>query len=414
MSLVHNMNVLHLLDHSLPLHSGYSFRSRNLLEAQQRMGLCPVALTSPRHNREANEALRPFEDIENIRYYRSPSIHGGIPGPAADLNLMRILSKRCRQVCRTAQAQLIHAHSPILNCMPAFPVGKSLGIPVVYEIRAFWEDAGVDQGTYRENSLKYRAVRALETWACRRASQVMVICNGLKQDLESRGIDSNKITIIGNGIDIAGFQPCEPDAVLRKEYDLYNKKVIAFMGSFYHYEGLNLLVDAFKTIAMRRSDTVLLLIGGGAEDEKLKAQVRSLNLEGKVQFPGRIPHERIPAIYALSDILAFPRYSMRLTELVTPLKPLEAMAMAKPLVASNIGGHRELVRDGKTGLLFEPGSKESLAKALELLLDNPELGKTLGQQGRDWVSRERTWDKVTAPYPQVYEKALRTIKKVTS
>jgi glycosyltransferase involved in cell wall biosynthesis len=136
-----------------------------------------------------------------------------------------------------------------------------------------------------------------------------------------------------------------------------------------------------------------------------------MGLEKKIIFPGRIPHNRIPGVYALTDILAYPRYSLRLTELVTPLKPLEAMAMAKPLVASNVGGHRELIRDGQTGLLFEPGSSQALAEALERLLDNPELRKTLGWQGRDWVCRERTWEKVTAPYAIVYENAFRCERK---
>ena len=118
-------------------------------------------------------------------------------------------------------------------------------------------------------------------------------------------------------------------------------------------------------------------------------------------MPGRLPHDRIPGVYALVDILAYPRYSMRLTELVTPLKPLEAMAMGKAIVASDVGGHRELIKHGFNGLLFPPGNAEALGLSLNQLL-NSDLRQRLQSEGIKWVRKDRTWEKTTSIYREIY------------
>src|SRR5207244_2102255 len=142
-------------------------------------------------------------------------------------------------------------------------------------------------------------------------------------------------------------------------------------------------------------------------EAELKGRARELGVSEGVIFPGRIPPARIPGVYGLADVLVYPRYAMRLTELVTPLKPLEAMAMRKALVASDVGGHRELIQDGRTGLLFRPGDADSLTVALERLLDDPGLRRKLEESGRAWVEAERSWARTTAPYEDVYARAMR-------
>jgi len=296
----------------------------------------------------------------------------------------------------------------VLTCLAALKERRQSGQPVVYEIRAFWEDAAVDHGTYRHGSVKYRLVRALETWACRKADQVVVICRGLKRDLESRGIDPGKIAVSPNGVDIHDFRPCEPDREYLQAWKLKGKTTIGFIGSFYRYEGLELLIDAFGELCRRHTGLMLLLAGGGNTEADLRIKALDMGLMEKVVMPGRIPHGRIPGVYALCDILAYPRYSMRLTDLVTPLKPLEAMAMSRPLVASDVGGHRELIRDGETALLFSPGNVGSLVEALEELILNRDLRAKLAAAGRAWVVRERTWDKTTAVYEDVYSRAMKS------
>lgn len=159
-------------------------------------------------------------------------------------------------------------------------------------------------------------------------------------------------------------------------------------------------------LCSKRDDVVLLLVGTGEMEAVLKAQIAHSNLGDLVIMPGKVPHDRIPEIYSLIDILVYPRYSMRLTELVTPLKPLEAMCMEKALVASNVGGHRELIQDGFSGVLFPAGDAVALANTLHRLLDDHVLRRTLGEQAAEWVRRERSWEKTTSVYLDIYSRVL--------
>jgi PEP-CTERM/exosortase A-associated glycosyltransferase len=320
---------------------------------------------------------------------------------------MAALGRRIREIVEVEKPDILHAHSPILNAIPAFWARRKQGIPIVYEIRAFWEDAAVDHGTYSQDSWKYKLVKAIETWVCRKADHVSVLCSGIRDDLLKRGIPSDKLTVVRNGVNLDDFHSREPDHEYRETWRLTDKKVVGFIGSFYRYEGLDLLLDAFANLSRSRSDVALLLVGGGEMEEKLKTRVERLHLEGKAILPGRIPHERIPGVYALMDILAYPRTSMRLTELVTPLKPLETMAMGKALVASDIGGHRELIQHGQTGLLFPAGDVEALKGALEMLLDDNDFRQRLGTQAAARVYQVHPWDKTTAAYAEVYGRALK-------
>ncbi|HET9941470.1 MAG TPA: TIGR04063 family PEP-CTERM/XrtA system glycosyltransferase [Candidatus Eisenbacteria bacterium] len=399
------LKVLHVLDHSLPLHAGYSFRTASILHAQRKQGLEPVAVTSPKHEESWKKETPPVETIEDVRYYRTGLVPPSPIPLAYEMKLMGALERRIREVARIERPDLIHAHSPILCAVPALRVGRALGLPVVYEVRAFWEDAAVDHGTDRAGSIRYRTVRGVETWACKSADHVVVICGGMKDELLGRGIPSDKIDISWNAIDPGSFQPGEPDRAFAREHGLEGKRVLGFLGSFYGYEGLELLVSAMGALRGRREDLKLLLVGGGPREQALRDQIRREGLEQVVVMPGRIAKERIPGLYGLVDILVYPRYSTRLTELVTPLKPLEAMAMGKPLVASDIGGHRELIQDRRTGLLFSPGSVPSLVSAVETILDDDALRADLVRGGREWVETNRAWSITTSVYSKVYTQA---------
>jgi len=315
---------------------------------------------------------------------------------------MAALARRIREVASLESPDVLHPHSPVLNALPALWAGRRLGLPVVYDIRAFWEDAAVDHGSYGPHSWKYRLVRAVETWVCRRADQVAVLCGGLKDDLTGRGIPGEKLTVVPNGISIEDFGHWEPNEQYRTAWSLAGKRVVGFIGSFYRYEGLDLLVKAFARLAPARPDLRLLLVGGGEVEGELRADVTRLALDEKVIMPGRLPHEVIPGIYGLTDVLAYPRHAMRLTELVTPLKPLEAMAQGKAIVASDIGGHRELIQHGRTGLLFRPDDASALAEALAALLDDGQLQRSLADEAARTVRQERSWDQTLSAYADIY------------
>lgn len=392
------MRILHILDHSIPLHSGYTFRTAAILREQRALGWETFHLTSPKQGATAAEV----EEVDGLRFYRSP-----IPAPArtgiAELRQIRTVEARLEQLARELKPDVLHAHSPVLNVIPAIRVGKRLGIPVVYEIRAFWEDAAVDHGTTTEGSMRYRATRALETWALRRVAHAFTICEGLRRDIVARGIPESRLTVIPNAVDIESFKLSgEPDATLKETLGLDGKTVVGFVGSFYAYEGLDLLLDAFPSLLARRPDLRLLLVGGGPQDGSLKAQAERLGVADKVVFTGRVPHSEVSRYYDLIDLLAYPRHSMRLTELVTPLKPLEAMAQGRVFVASDVGGHKELVQDGETGRLFRAGSAEALVDAVDRMLLERASWNTYRVAGRQFVESVRNWRNSVAAYKEVY------------
>src|SRR5258706_6361524 len=145
------MRILHILDHSVPLFSGYSFRSRSIIHAQRTLGLTPVVLTSPKHGSAADG----MEEIEGIRYYRTESLAADpvrrVPF-ARELNLMARLARRIEALAGQERVELIHSHSPLLNGLPCLWTARRLQNPLVYEARAFWEDAAVDHGTFSVGS----------------------------------------------------------------------------------------------------------------------------------------------------------------------------------------------------------------------------------------------------------------------
>ena len=397
-----SIRVLHVLDHSLPHLSGYAVRSRYLLGAQQAWELTPLAVTSPKHGPSNG-----CEEIEGVRYFRTPARPSRSDLPlVSELRLMWQLAARLREVVRAERVQVVHAHSPVLNGIPALWVARRAGIPVVYEIRAFWEDAAVDHGTHREGSTRYRAIRALETWLSRRVDAVGVISEGLAGELVRRGIPPAKIFRIPNGVDTELFRPMERDRALEQRWGLQDTTVIGFIGSFYRYEGLDVLLQAFAQVSSNRSDARLLLIGSGEALEELRAEARRLGIEERTIFAGSVPHNEIPRCYSVCDVLVYPRKSMRLTELVTPLKPLEAMAAGKAVVASDVGGLRELVSDGRTGLLFPAGNPNELANRLIELIRQPDACAELGERGRQFVCQERIWSKLVGEHARTYARLL--------
>jgi PEP-CTERM/exosortase A-associated glycosyltransferase len=398
------MRILHVLDHSLPVHSGYTFRTRAILREQHRLGWETVHLTSPKHP----EGVGLEEEAAGWVFHRTPPPTGRFATLplVGELALMAALERRIVEVAEQSRPDLLHAHSPALNGRAAIRAGRRLGIPVVYEVRAFWEDAAVDHGTAREGGLRYRASRALETWVLRRAAAVTCICEGLRHEIVGRGVPERRVTVIPNGVDLESFRPVARDGSLRSALGLGEGPVLGFLGSFYGYEGLDLAVEALAILREQLPGAQLLLVGGGVQEKNLHAQAAAKGLNGAVVFTGRVPHQEIDRYYGVVDLLVYPRKSKRITELVTPLKPLEAMAMERLVVASDVGGHRELIRDGETGRLFRAGDAHDLAAvALDLLRDRPAWPR-YHAAGRRFVAEERSWPAIVARYRKVYADAL--------
>ncbi|MGB3797152.1 MAG: TIGR04063 family PEP-CTERM/XrtA system glycosyltransferase [Alteraurantiacibacter sp.] len=394
--------ILHILDHSLPMHSGYTFRTRAIMRAQQGLDLEVRGITGQRHV-EPGPAT---EIVDGLTFHRTPGQSAGLPG-IREWREVQALSEAIVALAGEWRPDILHAHSPALNGLAAIQAGKRLGIPVVYEIRAFWEDAAVGNLSGTQGSFKYRLTRHLENIAVRGADAVMTICEGLKADLVSRGFVPDKIGIMPNGVDLTTFgKPASRDETLARELGISPGPVIGFIGSFYDYEGLDDLIAAMPMLVERHAGAQLLLVGGGPMDADLRAQAAASPVANRIHFAGRVPHDEVERYYALTDIMAYPRKRSRLTDLVTPLKPLEANAQMLLVAASNVGGHRELIRDGKTGVLFAPDDPAACATALANLIDRKGEWDAIRKTARQHVHTHHDWATNAQRYQVVYLRLL--------
>jgi PEP-CTERM/exosortase A-associated glycosyltransferase len=398
------MKVLHILDHYKPHFSGYVFRTSYILKYQKELGLEPVIVTSPK-NGNMNE---PVEEIDDMHIYRTSENNFGSIPYIKEKRLMQALQTRIEEVIQKEQPDIIHAHSPSLNGMPSVKVAKKYNIPIVYEVRAFWEDAAVDHGSFVEGSFKYRASRFIETRLMKKTNALFTICSGLRHEIISRGIQPEKITIIPNGVDTHAFSPLPYDKGIADSYGLKNKTVFGFIGSFYHYEGLSLLIDSYKNVLKNNSKTKLLLVGDGPDRTALIENVKESGLSEQVIFTGKIPHDEIKRYYSVMDILVYPRRRMRLTELVTPLKPLEAMAVGKFVVGSDVGGIKELISHNHNGFLFRAEDTVDLSKILSALASGMKDLNGISTAAIETVRKNHDWKTAVGRYLPVYEKIIRS------
>jgi len=399
------MRILHILDHGLPLQSGYTFRTRAILKSQMGRGWAVAAVTGPRQGNCDHEA----ETVDGIHFSRTRPPRP-LASPFGELSEIRAFTKRIDAVVEEFQPDILHAHSPVLDALAGLRVARKRRLPFVYEIRAFWEDAAVGNGTGREGSPRYRATRALETWAVKQADAVAVICEGLRSDLVTRGIDPAKILVSPNGVDLDMFgAPLPPDHALAGSLGLEGAEVIGFIGSFYDYEGLDDLIAAMPLLVASRGAAHLVLVGGGPMEGALRAQAAASPVADHIHFIGRVPHDEVDRYYSLIDILAYPRKRMRLTDLVTPLKPLEAMAQRRLVAASDVGGHRELIRDGETGTLFPPADPRAMAHSLAGLLADRDIWEQRRAVARAFVETERSWSINVSRYAPIYQKLTKSM-----
>jgi glycogen synthase len=401
------MRILHVLDHSLPYFSGYSFRSSYIINTQRQIGLIPFVVTSPKHE---NFSASP-ETLNEVEYHRVrwPGFHF-LPAPR-QFPLLRhsacisALATEITRLARELKIDVIHAHSPSLNGLAAGRAARKLKLPWLYELRYYEEDAAVDRGKIRYHSPRYRLAQMMEQKALEAADVVVTIASSLRADLIRRGIPAEKIFESPNGVDTSIFSPRPPDQEIIAKHHLAGKTVIGFIGSFYAYEGLDRLVDAVLLLLRERQDLKLLLAGEGEMEAKLRAQIPD-SLREHFVFAGKVPHADVRRYYSVMDMLAYPRISSRLTELTTPLKPLEAMAMERAVIGSDIGGIGELIQNNKTGALIMPEDLPALAACIARLADQPEERLAIGKRARELVVQTRDWRRIVERYPVIYEKLL--------
>lgn len=390
------MRILHVLHTSLPYVCGYSVRSDRILTFQEGLGFQVSVVTS---------AQQPEADgAESYPYIRTPKPRL-LPSPLRELQLVQALKESVADAVRHSKPDVIHAHSPVLVGLPAYQVARRERLPFVYEVRDLWENASVDRRKFAADSMPYRAVKGLETWLLRRADAVVTICDALRGELAPRIGAEDRLFVVANGVDVESFVPRDGDAAVRERLGIGARPLITYIGAFQPYEGLDLLVRAAGPIAASVPGARIVIVGDGPERPALEQQARNSGVGDTVHFTGRVPYGDVAALYAASDLMVYPRVLTRTTALTTPLKPLEAMAMARCVLASDVPAMREVVNDGVTGALFKSGDVDALAAAAAALLKDPARRRSLGLAGREWVVSDRAWPRLITRYRDVYERA---------
>ena len=392
------MRVVHILHTSLPHVCGYSIRSDQILSVQRTRDIALAVVTSGQQPDNATD-----ETFGNTRYFRT-QCSSLSRSPIREMQLIWALARKISYAVDQFDPDIIHAHSPILVGLPARYIAKRRGLPFMYEVRDLWENASVDRGKFAAGSTPYRLARSLETWLLQRADAVVTIGETLRTELQARS--TTQVIVVPNGVDPSAFPPMEPHAKWRHEWNPDDRQVIAYIGSFQPYEGLEILIKAMPLIAANRQAAHLLIVGDGPERATLEKLVNAKKLDTQVTFAGRLPHNRVREVYAVADLLVYPRIATLTTQLTTPLKPLEALSMEKAILASDLSAMRELIVNNETGILFEAGNAGDLAEKAVALLSDANLRARLGKAGRQGILQSRRWDMSIEKYLPVYQRLI--------
>jgi PEP-CTERM/exosortase A-associated glycosyltransferase len=390
---------------SLPVVAGYTSRARAILENQAAIGIDAMAVTGLRQTVSDVSS----EHIGGIRHYRThvPNALGQLrQAPIArEVIDMAALGSRVLDVARENKVDLIHAHSPVLCGMPAHAAARRLGIPSVYEIRAFWEDAATNQGRDHEGSPRYAAIRGLESRLVKSVDAVVALCEGIRKDIVDRGVDEKRVFVVPNGVETKRFTPRAKETELARRLRFQGKTVVAYIGTLFRFEGVGLMLEALARMLETRDDVRGLIVGYGELDDDLRCLHARLGLGDKVVITGKVSPSEVQQYYGVADVLCYPRESHRITELTTPLKPLEAMSMEKAVVCSDVGGLRELVKNEETGYWFKAGDADDFARVLGRLVDDADLRRAVGERARVDMIKNRDWSSIVTRYLEVYAAA---------
>jgi glycosyltransferase involved in cell wall biosynthesis len=400
--------VLHVVSRALPYHQvGYTLRSQSIGEAQLAAGLDARFATIG--NFPANvgvpDAPRDWE-VRGVPYHR-------LAPDFADNGFHDRLvtaSARClAELAERIRPAVLHAASNHLQAQVALAVARPLGIPVVYEVRGFLEETWASHPERDEDaaraSERFQAVRDTESRVMAASDAVVTLSETMRLEIIARGCAPDAVVVIPNAVDVERFRPMPRDDALATRLGIGDEPVFGYISTFTAYEGIRYLLEAAAALRGRGRRFRILLVGDGRDRDAIIEQAHRLGLDdGTLVMPGRVPNDEITRYYSVIDVFVVPRTADRVSTLVTPLKPFEAMAMERPLVVSDVPPLREIVVPGEAGLLFRPEDAADLASVLEGLLDDEALRARLGRQAREWVAAERTWAQNGARYRALYER----------
>jgi glycosyltransferase involved in cell wall biosynthesis len=400
--------ILHIVTDALPSTSaGYTIRTQEIAVAQRAAGgaprLDPHVVTRIGFPVTAGAIDgRRLVTVDGVPYHRLlPWIMPGRADTVAEQGL-----KRAARLVTEVGPSVLHAASNYSNALIALALRDATHLPVVYEVRGFWEDTWLSRHSAGatsdlRHSDRYVRSRALETHCMQAADLVVTLGEAMRDEIAGRGIDPANILIVPNGVSREFLQPLPDPAALKSQLGIAEgEHVVGLVSSLVAHEGIGTLLAAVKILGDRGVRTRALIVGDGPERGALERHAAQLGLDAI--FTGRVPMAKVRDYHAVLDVFVVPRTPDRVCQLVTPLKPVEAMASGLPVVVSGVRALGEIIQDRVTGLLFPPLDAEALADALQLLLGDQELRRELGANAKQWVARDRTWEHNAARYRDAY------------
>jgi glycosyltransferase involved in cell wall biosynthesis len=396
--------VLHLVNDALPATSaGYTIRTHEIALAQRKDGLDPHVVT--RSGYPVTQGLidgRRLVMLDGIPYHRLlPWYQPTRADKAADRGL-----RQAAQLTRQLRPAVLHAASNYANARIALALGERYGLPVVYEVRGFWEDTWLSRhpdAAELAHSELYRRNRDLETRSMLAADLVVTLGEAMREEIVARGVPAEKVLIVPNAVSGEFLKPLPDATALRAALGIGpDDHVVGVVSSLVPHEGTGTLLEAVKRLRERGLPVRALIVGDGPERAALQRQAAALGLDEAAIFTGRVPAAKVREYHALLDVFVVPRTPDRVCQLVTPLKPVEAMASGLCVVTSDVRALAEIIKPDVTGVLTTPQDPMALADSLELLVCSPDIRRKLGDNAREWVARDRTWAHNAARYREAY------------
>lgn len=404
----HDLAALHLLTSSVPhTPSGYAVRSHAVLRAQAHAGVRVVAATRLGYPVAVGRLTARRRDVvDGVPYDRLLPLSQ--PRDVVDRGARTV--EALRPLAAAFGPTVLHTTTPYGNGQVTAALAAELGVPWVYEVRGLLEHtwvAGRPDQAARDRaaaSERFALLRAQEAAVATSADHVVALSGTLRDDLVARGVPRERITVVPNGVDgrLLTLPDPGPEAA-RRSLGLPGAGYwVGTVSSIVGYEGLGTLVDAVALLRARGLDVRACVVGDGVALPGLRRHAAAAGVADAVLLPGRVPASASARWHRALDAFVVPRRDLDVCRRVTPLKPVEAMALGRPVVASDLPALAEVLPDG-AGLLVPPDDAAALAEAIAGLRSDPGAAARLTRAGRA-VAAGRTWGRVGAAYRGLYER----------
>lgn len=378
--------------------NGYSTRTAGLTQALAELGTDIFVAARPGYpwdaktNNRAHEKTR-FETVSRgVRTVYNPGTSWS--RRALDQYIHESADIYAREAMINRPSTIVAASNHV-TALPALIAARRLGVPFVYEVRGLWEITESSGKDGYGDSERYGLAVKLETLVAKNADHVFAITTQVKDELVRRGVSAGKITLLPNAADVYEFAPLRPEPAFASKYKLEDGLTLGYAGSVLDYEGLDVALRAVAELVRDEVAVKLVIVGDGLALAGLKALAADLELREAVQFLGRVPAANVPRFIELFDAVICPRISSVVTEMVSPLKPLEAMSAGKPVIASDVAPLADLLgTDGTRGSLFKAGDASDLARAIQAIAGNRAKRDEMGREARLWITQNRSWSAI--------------------